>query len=68
MPVFRVESRDGSKALIVRAYCITCARQVAAMESPAEQFDMWSDPAKVKTTWLPDHVDSGIDGILEVIK
>lgn len=68
MPVFKVEARDGSKALIVRAYCIACARKVASMESPAEEFDLWSSRDKVKTTWLPDRYDDGIDGIKEVLK
>lgn len=68
MPMFKVEARDGSKALIVRAYCFTCARKVAAMESPANEFDLWSSHDKVKTTWLPDRYDDGIDGIKEVLK
>lgn len=68
MPVFKVEARDGSKALIVRARCFSCARQVAAMDSPVEEFDMWSDHNQVKVTWLPDHDDDGVDGIKEVME
>lgn len=44
MPVFKVKARDGSIALLVRARCISCARDVAAEAAGPEGTRMWRDP------------------------
>ena len=38
MAIFKVSARDGSVSLVIRARCISCARQIAAERSPADEF------------------------------
>ncbi len=46
MALFKVEARDGSVSLIVRARCISCARQAAVSASPAKETMLWRDSSK----------------------
>lgn len=43
MAIFRLTARNGSVELIVRARCISCARQIAAERSPAAERVVWRD-------------------------
>lgn len=44
MALFKVKARDGSVALLVRARCITCARETAVNTYPASEIMLWRDP------------------------
>ena len=46
MPVFKVKARDGSITLLVRARCISCARDVAAEAAGPEGSRLWRDPER----------------------
>lgn len=46
MALFKVKARDGSIVLIVRARCITCAREAAVNTYPASENMLWRDPSK----------------------
>lgn len=44
MALFKVKARDDSVSLIVRARCITCARETAVNTYPASETLLWRDP------------------------
>lgn len=46
MAIFNVSARDGSVSLIIRARCLSCARQLAADRSPAHERRLWRDPER----------------------
>jgi len=50
--------RDGSVSLVIRARCISCARQIAAERSPAEEFPLW---CQASVQWIPDPASIGVD-------
>jgi len=52
MPIFKVFARDSSLALVIRARCISCARQIAAERSPAAEFALWSDGQQSGVEWI----------------
>lgn len=70
MPIFNVSARDGSVSLVVRARCISCARQIAAERSPAAEFAMWSSPVMSGVEWVHDPEAQGylVDGKAGIIK
>jgi hypothetical protein len=45
MPIFKLTAGDG-RAMVVRARCISCARDVAAGNAGAEGTMLWRDPAQ----------------------
>lgn len=45
MPIFKLTAGDG-RAVVVRARCISCARDVAAEHAGAEGTMLWRDPAQ----------------------
>ena len=70
MPIFRVFARDNSVSLVIRARCISCARQIAAERSPAAEFALWSDPAMSGVEWVHNPEAQGYlaDGKAGIIK
>lgn len=69
MPIFRVIARDDSASLVVRARCISCARQLAAEHSAAEEFALW---CQASVQWVADperqgYVADGTSGIIKRI-
>lgn len=46
--LFLVEALDKSVAIVVRARCMTCARQVAVDNAGAEGTEIWRNPAKTQ--------------------
>ncbi len=44
MALFKVKARDGSVSLLVRARCITCARETAVNTYTAKETLLWRDP------------------------
>ena len=45
MPIFKLTASSGL-AMVVRARCISCARDVAAEHAGAEGTMLWRDPAQ----------------------
>ena len=45
MPIFKLTANTG-QAVVVRARCISCARDVAAEHAGAEGTFVWRDPAQ----------------------
>lgn len=70
MAVFRIDALDGSVSLVVRAACLTCARQIAVERSPAGEFRMWRDPSQSSVTLIrnPEHHGYLSDGKRGIIK
>lgn len=52
MAIFRLTALDGSAEVIVRARCLSCARKTAVEHSPADQFQLWSDPSLSEVTLI----------------
>jgi len=46
MAIFKVSANNGRIELIVRAQCLSCARSVAALDSPASKKLIWRDPSQ----------------------
>ena len=73
MAIFNVSARDGSVSLIIRARCISCARQLAAERSPGHERRLWRDPERssVELIHNPDrqgYLADGKNGILKRIQ
>ncbi|WP_170924555.1 hypothetical protein [Vibrio casei] len=45
MAIFELKSKDGAISLIVRAKCLSCARQVAVESTPSNELMLWRDPS-----------------------
>lgn len=43
MAIFKLDALDGSVSLVVRAACLSCARQIAVQRSPARELRTWRD-------------------------
>lgn len=48
--IFMISSKDGSRSIIIRHRCMSCVREMAATNSPADEFAMWSDKAQSYVT------------------
>lgn len=46
MPIFKLTARAAGPAMVVRARCLTCARDVAAEHAGPEGTMLWRDPAQ----------------------
>lgn len=46
MAIFKVSSRDGSAEMVVRAKCLTCARQIAVENAGPEGTAVWRDSSQ----------------------
>lgn len=70
MPIFRVFARGNSVSLIIRARCLSCARQIAAERSPAEEFAVWADSQRSGVEWISNPETQGYltDGPAGIIK
>lgn len=70
MAIFKVSARDGSVALVIRARCISCARQIAVERSPADEFALWCDPQRSGVEWISNPEEQGYlgDGKAGIIK
>lgn len=70
MPIFKVFARDNSVSLVIRARCLSCARQIAAERSPAAEFALWSSPVMSGVEWVHDPEAYGYlaDGNVGIIK
>jgi hypothetical protein len=70
MAIFKASARDGSVSLVIRARCISCARQIAAERSPADEFALWSSPVMSGVEWVHDPEAQGYlaDGKTGIIK
>ncbi len=73
MAIFKVSARDGSVSLVIRARCISCARQLAAERSPAHERRLWRDGDRSSIDLVPDpssrgYLPGGKQGILERIQ
>lgn len=73
MPIFRVFARDNSVSLVIRARCLSCARQIAAERSPADEFALWSDPQQSGVEWISNpeaqgYLAEGRAGIIKRIQ
>lgn len=44
MALFKVAARDGSAEMIVRAKCLTCARQIAVDNRGETSTELWRNP------------------------
>lgn len=72
MAIFNVSARDGSVSLVIRARCMSCARQLAADRSPVHEKRLWRDP-EMSSVELVDHpgrlgyFSEGMNGILKRI-
>ncbi|MDN6874095.1 hypothetical protein QO209_16760 [Pseudomonas citronellolis] len=44
MAIFILRERDGNRAMVVRAKCISCARTIAVEHAGAEGTLLWRDP------------------------
>ncbi|MGN5537793.1 hypothetical protein NBV64_09085 [Alcaligenes sp. DN25] len=72
MAIFNVSARDGSVSLVIRARCMSCARQLAADRSPVHEKRLWRDP-EMSSVELVDHPErlgyfsEGMNGILKRI-
>ncbi|WP_321291179.1 hypothetical protein [Alcaligenes phenolicus] len=72
MAVFNVSARDGSVSLVIRARCMSCARQLAADRSPVHEKRLWRDPemSSVELVGHPERLgyfSEGMNGILKRI-
>lgn len=70
MAIFEVSARDGSVSLVIRARCISCARQIAVQRSPADEVRLWRDPAKSAVTLIDNpgqhgYLSEGRQGLIE---
>ncbi|KAA0910674.1 aldehyde dehydrogenase [Pusillimonas sp. ANT_WB101] len=70
MSIFKVFARDGSITLVIRARCISCARQLAAERSPAAEFALWVNKELSGVEWMPSpeaagYLSDGKTGIIE---
>lgn len=45
MAIFELKSKDGAITLIVRAKCLSCARQAAVESSRSSEVMLWRDPS-----------------------
>jgi hypothetical protein len=52
MPIFKISARDGSVSLVIRARCISCARQIAVDRSPANEVRLWRDSSRSEVTLI----------------
>ncbi len=70
MPIFRVFARDNSVSLVIRARCISCARQIVVERSPADEFALWSDSRRSGVEWISSPEAHGYltDGPMGIIK
>ncbi len=70
MAIFKLTARDKPVSLIVRARCISCARQLAVDRSPANEVRMWRDPERssVHLIEYPERVGYLTDGQHGIIK
>lgn len=68
MAIFELHSKDVS--LVIRARCITCARQVAVENSPSSELMMWRDPSlsTVKVIYKPQEMGLNPDGKRTIIR
>ena len=70
MAIFKVSAKNGSIELIVRSQCLSCARSVAALESPAIEKLIWRDPSQstVQVIYNPEREGYDPKGKLGVIR
>ena len=70
MAIFRVFARDNSVSLVIRARCISCARQIAAERSPSDEFALWSDSQRSGVEWISNPEAHGylVEGHAGIIK
>lgn len=70
MAIFELHSQDGKISLVVRAACITCARQVAVDSSPSSELMLWRDPSlsKVKVIYKPEQMGFNPKGKRTIIR
>jgi len=67
MAIFKVSTRDGSVSLIVRACCMSCAREIAVERSPEGEASMWAI-ARVDLVHNPEQQGYLRDGRSGIVK
>jgi hypothetical protein len=70
MPIFKVSARDGSVTLLIRARCISCAREVAVEEAGGEGTIVWRNPelSTVELVRNPEQIGLDPEGVRAVLK
>ncbi|WP_419204195.1 hypothetical protein [Bordetella trematum] len=73
MAIFKVSARDGSVSLVIRARCISCARQIAVQRSPSTEVRLWRDPARSAVALIENpeqygYLREGRQGFIERIQ
>lgn len=70
MAIFKLDALDGSVSLVVRAACLSCARQIAVERSPAKEVKAWRDPSLSTVTLIRNpeqhgYLSEGKRGLIE---
>lgn len=70
MAIFELKSRDGAITLIVRAKCLSCARQAAVESSRSSEVMLWRDPSlsTVNVIYNPERQGYEPKGKREIIR
>lgn len=73
MAIFKVEEINGkARAIVVRALCLSCARDVAVKASPSDEVVLWRDPSQSRVTLIRNperfgYLADGKRGLIERI-
>lgn len=73
MAIFKISALDGSVSMIVRARCLTCARQIAIERAGPEGKRVWSsrEHSSVELIRNPErlgYLSDGKNGLIKRIK
>lgn len=60
MAIFKVSLVDGTRSMVVRAKCLTCARQIAVDNHGPEGTMVWRDPAQSKVELIRETDKPGL--------